>query len=856
MKFLLALLTLASAGIFQISSSAQILTPRVSGTVLDPSGAAIPLARVILIAADGRLIAQSLTDNAGMFRFNNVAVGAYTVDIQAAGFQETKTNAVVGARLVTNLRVVMPIAVENQTVNVGAEEASVVSTETGENQSANTIDRNALDRVPVFDQDYITTMSRFLDDSATGTNGVTLVVNGLEANGPGVTASAVEEVKINQNPYSARFTRPGRARLEIITKSGTPTLHGSLNFMFRDSVFDASNAFATIKPPEQRRYFEGSLTGPVGNSKRTSFLLALDHDQEDQQAFVVAEVQPGVAFNENVANPTRHFFGSGRVFHDLLNGDQFWIGYSYERRTVENQGAGGTTLPSAATDTKFQEHEVNVSYRHSFSSQWVNQLRFLLGHYDSPVSSVTEAPQIVVSGAFTAGGAQADSRRTEYHFDGTDFSTYANGKHELSFGVDIPDISRRGFDDFTNQLGTYTYPSLQAYASGQATTFLLQRGNGHVVFVERVLGAFVEDNIRLTPNLSVYLGVRYYFQNYFHDDPNNLGPRFGFAYAPTKRGGTVIRGGAGVFYDRTGPSPIADLLHFNGVNLLRFIVNNAVIKNPSDPTPPPIDVPTSVVRLDPRAGIPYSVQYSLGVERQVTEKSTFSAKFVGSRNIDAFRSIDANAPSPPHYLFPLNPNLGQVREIQSEGYQKSAALELTFRGKASKWFSGQAQYTFGKTYNNTSGITFFPANSYDPAGEWARSDNDRRHKFDLLASSQPTRYFTAGAALSVYSGKPVNVTTGADNNLDGIVNDRPAGVLRNTLAGPGEIELDLNIAHDFVLSKTRKEARTLTVTLNSFNVLNHVNDMSYVGVITSPFFGYAVAALPPRRMQLDVQFKF
>jgi hypothetical protein len=859
-KVLFLFLALASAGILQTpSSSAQVSMPGVgviSGTVFDPSGAAIPGAKVVLIGADGTSVDQSLTDNAGVFRFNNAADGDYIVDIQATGFQETKTNAVVGVKQPPSLRVVMPIAVENQTVNVGAEGAPQVSTEIGENQNANTIDRNALDRVPVFDQDYITTMSRFLDDSATGTNGVSLVVNGIEANGPGVTASAVQEVKINQNPYSARFARPGRARLEIITKGGTPNFHGSLNFMFRDSVFDASNAFATSKPPEQRRYFEGSLTGPLGHSKHTTFLLSLDEDQEDQQAFVVAEVQPGVQLNENVANPTRHFFGSGRVFHDLANGDLFWIGYSYERRTVENQGVGGTVLPSAATDTQFQEDEVNISYRHSFSPRWVNQLQFLLGHYDSPVSSVTNAPQIVVSGAFTGGGAQADSRRTEYHFDGTDFCTYVSGKHQLSFGVDIPDISRRGVDNFTNQLGTYTYPSLDAYATGNATTYLMQQGNGHTVFLETVLGAFIEDNIRLKPNLSVYLGMRYYFQNYFHDDPNNFAPRFGFAYAPTKHGSTVIRGGAGVFYDRTGPSPIADLLLFNGVNLLRFIVNNPVIQNPGNPTPPPINVPTSVVVLDPRAGIPYSVQYSVGVERQVTAKSTFSAAFVGSRSIDAFRSIDANAPLPPNYSSTQNPNLGQVREMQSEGYQKSAALELTFRGKPSKWFSGQAQYTFGKTYNNTSGITYFPGNSYNPTADWARSDNDRRHKFDLLASSQPTRYFTAGVALSVYSGKPVNITTGADNNQDGVVNDRPAGVVRNTMPGPGMIELDLNVAHDFVLSKSRKEARTLTVALNSFNVLNHPNDVTYVGIVTSPFFGHAVAALPPRRMQLDVQFKF
>ena len=167
-----------------------------------------------------------------------------------------------------------------------------------------------------------------------------------------------------------------------------------------------------------------------------------------------------------------------------------------------------------------------------------------------------------------------------------------------------------------------------------------------------------------------------------------------------------------------------------------------------------------------------------------------------------------------------------------------------------------ATYTLSKTYNNTGGITYFPANSYDPNSDWARSDNDRAHKFDLLGSAQPTRFFTFGAALSLYSGKPVNVTTGTDSNDDGVINDRPAGVQRNLLHGPGFINLDLKVGHDFTLSKARKEARTLTVSLNSFNVLNHRNDVTYVGVITSPFFGQAVQAQPPRRMQLEIQFKF
>ena len=833
----------------------------ISGSLLDPSGAAIAKAQVSLLTSENKSVAQATTDSSGSFHFEQIPPGNYTLDFQAEGFRETRVNLSLGNKRQNPLRVTMQIAVLSESVTVGTENsAPLVSIETSENQNANTIDRNALDRVPVFDQDYITTMSRFLDDNATGTNGVTLVVNGIEANGPGVTPSAVQEVKINNNPYSARFSRPGRARLEIVTKSGTPAYHGSLNFLFRDSVFDATNAFAIVKPHERRQYYEGSVTGPIAHSKHTSFLLALDEDLQDQQgvidptALAAAESLGFGPIAQTVPNPTHHFFGSGRIFHDFSNGDQFWIGYSYEHRTVENQNVGGTILPSAGTNTHFLEHEINVSHLHQFSQHWLNQLRFLVGHYDNSVSGINTSPQLAVSGLFTAGGAQADSRRTEYHFDGTDFVTYASSKHQLSFGVDIPDISRRGLDDFTNRQGTYTFASSSDFSAGLPTTYLLQTGQGHVVFLEKVISGFIEDNIRLRPNFSLYLGVRYYWQNYFHNDPDNFAPRVSFAYAPTSDSKTVIRGGAGVFYDRSGPSPIGDLLHFNGVNLLRFIVDQPLVSYPINPAVV-AQVPTSLVTLDPQSRIPYQVQYSIGIERQVTAKSTFSAAYIGNRGMDSFRSIDANAPLGGNTVRP-NPALGQVRDIQSEGYLKGNALELTFRGKPSKYFAGQVQYTLSRTDNNTSGITFFPANSYNPAADWGRSDNNRLHKFDLLASSKPSRFFTVGAALSLYAGKPVNITTGADDNHDGIINDRPAGVARNTMAGPGTINLDLNLSHDFPLSKRKEEKKILSVALNSFNVLNHPNYLTYIGTISSPLFGRPVAAQPPRRMQLDVQFKF
>jgi Carboxypeptidase regulatory-like domain/TonB dependent receptor-like, beta-barrel len=831
----------------------------VSGSVLDPSGSALVGVKVVLTLTDGQPYKHALTDAAGAFRMGNVAPGRYMVDVQAPGFQELKREVAIGKKAPGPMRLLLAIATEKLVVNVSADQAApVVSTEVSENQSANTIERSSLDRLPIFDQDYITTLSRFLDDNAIGTNGVTLVVNGVEANGPGVTSSAIQEVRINQNPYSALFSRPGRARLEIITKGGTEDFHGTINVMFRDAIFDATNKFAITKPSERRQFYEGSISGPLGHGKKTTFLLSLDKDMDDQEAVVNATGVNG-PINQNVAAPMRHFFGSGRVFHDFSNGDQFWIGYSYERQTNENQNVGGLVLADTGYNQKMQEHEINVSYRHQVSPKLVNQLRFLVGHFDRPTTSNHGGAQIVVSGAFTGGGAQAEGKRTEYHFDGTDVLSYSTGEHTINMGIDVPDISRRGEDDFTNREGTYTFGGLAAYEAGQPSTYLLQTGQGHLVFLEKVLSGFVEDNIRLKPNFSVSVGLRYYWQNYFHDDANNFAPRFGFAYAPSKNSKTVIRGGAGVFFDRSGPRPIADLLHFDGIHLLRFIVN---FDCPNNPCSYPVTqselaaVPTSVVTLDSRAHIPYTVQYSAGVERQITAKSTLSAMYIGSRGIDQFRSIDANAPLPPSYSNRPNSNLGQDREIQSDGYQKSNALEVTFRGSPMKFLTGQVQYTFSKTSNNTSGITFFPANSHDPSADWALSDNDRRHKFDLLGTAQAGKMFVLGMALSVYSGKPVNVTTGIDNNHDGVINDRPAGVGRNTLPGPGLINLDLSVAHDFLLSKSPEHAKKFTVSVNLFNALNHVNDVTYVGVFGSPHFGSAVAAQPPRRLQFDAQFKF
>ena len=173
------------------AQSAKPDSGSISGTALDPSGAVIAGANVRLNAADGSLLAQASTDGVGNFRFDHLGGGAYVIVVAAAGFRDVSVAVKVGKAAVNPLRIAMKIAVQDESVTVASGDAvPQINTEISENKSANSMERDALDRVPVFDQDYVTTLSRFLSDDAMGTNGMALVVNGVEANGPGVSPSA------------------------------------------------------------------------------------------------------------------------------------------------------------------------------------------------------------------------------------------------------------------------------------------------------------------------------------------------------------------------------------------------------------------------------------------------------------------------------------------------------------------------------------------------------------------------------------------------------------------------------------------------------------------------------------------
>jgi len=176
------------------------------------------------------------------------------------------------------------------------------------------------------------------------------------------------------------------------------------------------------------------------------------------------------------------------------------------------------------------------------------------------------------------------------------------------------------------------------------------------------------------------------------------------------------------------------------------------------------------------------------------------------------------------------------------------------------------QYILGRAYNNTGGnpamgarstLNSFPANNYALSGECARADFDQRHRINLLGTIIPRRSFKLGVALSVYSGQPYTMTTGRDDNHDGLANDRPVGVSRNSLQGPAYADFDVRWSRDFYFVRAKKEKGPMaTLGIDAFNVLNHVNYAGYIGVLSSPFFGKPVAAQPVRRLQASFRFRF
>ena len=828
----------------------------VRGSVVDGTGAAIPGATVRLETRADVLLAQATSDDQGNFTLLDPNPGDATlvVPVYSAFAASRQPLHVTGP--MSGLKIVLKLQSVSQEVTVGPDRT--LSTDSSSNRDTIAVTGAQLGKLPIFDQDPIAALTPFLDAASGSSGGVTLIVDGVEMNSLGVSPSAIQEVRINNDPYASEFNRPGRGRIEIITKPGSPNFHGEFNFTFRDALFNAKNHFATVRPPESRRIYEGHLSGPVGHDGHTSFIVSGTR-REDDTASIVDAISPTGPINENVLTPNRNLQFSARVTHDFSPNHRLSAGYNFQNSSSVNAGVGGIVLPEAGYNAGDREDDVIFNDRLILTPSLINQLQVTLEKQDDNIQSVTEAQSVQVSGSFIGGGAQADVHRSENTVHVNEVVSWTHGKHYVRAGIQLPQFSRRAVDDQTNRLGTFKFSSLSTYAGNTPYVFTAQQGTGRALYWINEFGSFFQDQVTLSPKLQLLLGLRYDWQTFLPDN-NNFAPRVSLAYAPDK-GKTILRAGAGVFYDRTGGDFPATVKLHDGV-----VLRTLQVQNPPFPLSPGFSfasLPTNLVRFDPNVRTPYAIQYSAGIERQIHKTVTITAAYRGQVQAKSFRSRDANAPLlPPNpslladYPRP-NPSFGEIQQIESGGRSLLNALDLSFRGQAGRWFSGQAQYKLSRFKNNTGGINWFPQDQYEPNAEWGRADQDRLSRFNLLGNINPDHWLSLGVGVTLYSGAPYTETTGNDDFHTGLGNARPAGVGRNTLDASGVASLDVLYNHDFRLTKsTGENAKVLSAGISAFNVLNRTNDTSFIGALTSPLFGRPTAALPGRQLQFALGYRF
>jgi len=841
--------------VFLLQCGVLLAQVNVSGTIVDPDGAAVPNADLILKTLRGAAVdgTKTVSDPTGRFRLLHVSPGNYNLQVPAKyGFDEyfAPIHVVAGMR---DLQVKLSTSKVSETITV-ASDAPQLELDSSTNRDQMTASASMMEKVPVFDQDYIAALTPFLDQTGVATMGVSIIVDGVEMKGTGVSASAIAEARINNDPYSVETSRPGKGRIEIITKPGSSQFHGTLNFTFRDSVFDAKNYFAISKPFEQKRIYEGSVTGPVPIDHKTTFLLSGTRQEDNLQSIIHANTPSGI-LTANIPTPVHNTEFAARISHDFSPTHRISFQYNVADMVSRNFGVGGLVLAEAGVNIQAREDDVIFNDRWIVSPTILNQLQLFYEKDHNPTRSAVNAQKISVDGAFTAGGAQADLPNTENNVKINDIVNWSHKNHYIKFGVNIPNLSRRAWEDHANRLGTYNFSSIADYQSNIPYSFTQQEGVGRTVFWMNEIGTFIQDQIQLRPNLQFTAGLRYDWQTYFKSGLD-FAPRFSLAYS-TADHKTIVRTGAGLFFDRSGAPPMADLKRYNGVIIRSFTLLNPSYPNPYPPGTDLSTLPTNLVTRTDATRIPYSTNFSLGVEREIIKVLSVAATYRGTLGVHLFRSRDINAPLPPYNVGRPNPHFGTIRQMESEGRQLGNALDLTVQGKASRWFSGMAQYTFSHTDNNTGGIAWYPANQYSLEGEYGRADFDQRHRFNLLATFNEDRWLNLGAAVKLYSGLPYTETSGIDAFKTGILNARPTDIGRNTLESGGATELDLRWSHTLLAPHKRAEKLpTFSFAIDVFNITNHTNYTSYVGNVQSAFFEQPTAAAPARRLQFTGRIKF
>ena len=898
----------------------------ISGRVTDPQGAVVPGASVTVRQSETNLTRDTLTDPEGRFRFPYLRVGRYDVVVHLAGFTDaTQTvNVTVGSAFELPLR--LGLAGLETSVDVTS---NVAVLESARSQIAGTVPveevrampmngRNFLDLallVPGVSPTNTGSTQLFAETSAVPGQGISIgsqrnfsnsfIVDGLSANDDAAGLSgipygvdAVEQFQVVTSGGQAELGRALGGYISVVTKSGTNTARGDVYGYFRDDSMNAKNALSGTKLPMNQRQYGASMGGPFARN-RTFYFANIEQRRLDQTglttilpasvALIDARLQavgyPGSPVETgNYSNPvdTTHFLA--KLDHQVSNRDQLSVRYSlYDVLSENARGAGALNAPSASAGLDNLDQSIAFSNTLTLSHRTVNEtrLQFVRGNLKAlPTDPIGPAVSIAGVASF---GTLSGSPHARFNslIQAVSNLSHQAGAHALRTGVDFI------YNDDTityprSVRGAYTFSSLTNFLIGTYNNagFTQTFGESVVEQTNPNVGVYVQDEWKVQPSLTVNAGLRYDVQllETINTDTNNVSPRVGFAWTPTGSRRTVVRGSAGLFYDRVPLRAIANAilsagnttdlnqLHQIGISLSPNQAGAPVFPNIL-PAPVPSVTLVNLATMDRGIQNARSTQAGVEVEHQIGNTGTVSIGYQYARGDGLIISINQNVPtcvaSGTNNGCRPNPNYANNSQYSSEGESNYHSMHVSFVQRWTTWGHYRVSYTLSKSMNNV-GEFFFssPIDPTDLSKDWGRSDDDQRHRLVLNGVATLPWAVELSGALQAYSALPFNITSGVTTIqgtagrpvVDGEFIERNAGI------GSDFFTLGVRVSREFHVAGRVRVAGLV----ESFNLTNQKN------VITrntnfgpgsypdnpSPTYGQVTAVGDPRSVQLGFRVRF
>jgi outer membrane receptor protein involved in Fe transport len=835
----------------------QINTGVIDGRAMDESKALVAAATITARNVATGLTRTTTSSATGNFRLASLPAGTYDVTVELKGFATTVLKAVdVRVASTVNLDVVMKVSAQMETVTVTGE-TPLISTTTSD--VGQVITSTVVENIPLNGRKFQdlsllvpgTRPANYYDPTKTEVGGISyggatgrnviINVDGGDNNDGVVrgllqqfTAEAIQEYKVTTQRYSAEFGRSTGGVVNVITKSGTNAVRGSLFGFWRNDSFNSRTFFQEEqdieKPPFEQWMFGGSVGGPIKQDKSHYFVAYERNVRDDYTTVSTGGVLP--AEEGNFAQPFRNNLLTAKLDFALNDTNNLVLRYSLEDQKRDHDFIGGNVLSSAGAINTNKIHSAVAKNTTVIGTTKVNELLAVFQNFENNILSEDNTKPGIRTPDFFFGAnlntpQQTIQRRWQLRDDFSFRKEGWGGDHAFKVGAEVIRSHYGGF--FVPTLYGYfiynDYPAgcgspctdINAYLNSVADTFTGSAGDNEFDDNWTYLAGYIQDDWRPSRNLTLNLGLRYEIQwgpytNEFDtialralattgystrrsNDYNNIGPRVGFAWDVKGDGRTVVRGGYGRYYDEIF-SNITLYEYWSQVSSPTFFVS----QSPSAFTPNQYAANRDAIRnsfLDPTfAGQPlrltapdleqpYMDQLNAGLSWQATNRLAFDVDYVfadGKAEVHRWRvntPQNVNTRISPAGVFAVNPDYGNTLGAfiveGNRGHSKFHGVYVAGKYRTSKT-NVMATYAWSDAKNISNGFNTQPSDITNANFEqdWGYTPNDIRHRFTLAGVWQLPAGFQLATAVQGNTGKPFDALAGLGGLRNAVRATNPA----------------------------------------------------------------------------------